>query len=571
MRIIGANVGSTYKGMTLNDGGLCLIEDGDVTIVAEERVSRRKYDGGFKQSLKRCLERKKLSIDDIDLFVLSSCCEKTRKVSELYEIDLPKDRTVFISSHHLSHAYSAYYTAPFEDDAIVMVLDNEGNIVKDVGGEEYFDNWLEHMSYYVASKEKGIVPLEVDEVAPNEIGVGDAYRYFTHYIGFPSYVYAGKTMGLAPYGQRETFENVKIFELIDGHIKCHIPQNYKEPKNALAEFFKNKYGIILDKPRSPIDEITQQHMDLAWLIQDQLEKVVIQKVEYLIKKTGIKKLCFAGGVGLNSVLNGKLLTTTSIEDIYIPPAAGDTGQCLGNALYGYYSILGKKNRIQFTSAYLGFSYSEKEIINAISNYSKEINMKFFERQDEANRCAAALLSQGYIVARFMGRSEYGPRALGNRSILMDPRHGENKDILNRQVKYRESFRPFAPSVLNKYKETYFEMDFESPYMLLVAKVNKPNDIPAVTHTDRTARVQTVKRTDNPDYYDLINEFYKLTGIPVLLNTSFNLSGQPIVEKPEDAISCLCESNIDYLLINNIIVMKKNSKKELEEALLEYIQ
>ena len=554
MKIIGANFGSTEKGMMLNDGGIALLNEDKLLITSEERITRKKYAGGFKESLKRVLEREKLTIKDIDLFVFSSCCELPRKNNK--DIDnIPKEKIEIVPSHHLSHAYSTYYSSGF-DESIIMVIDNEGNIIKDLGKEKFYKNELEHMTYYVG-KNNRVEFLERDEVEPNRIGIGDAYRYFTHYLGFPSYVYAGKTMGLAPYGRHEKYKDVRIFDFNKktGKITCKIENNYEDCTKAVKKFFKDNYNIDIVNPRTPIDDITEEYEDLAYLIQSEIERILIEKVKYLIKKTGIKKLCIAGGVGLNSVANGKILKETDIEDIFIIPAAGDTGECLGNVYYGYYDILKQTKKINFSSPFLGFEYSDEEIKKELKKHD-ELIIKKYKNYNELNRVVAKDLTNGKIIARFDEKSEFGPRALGNRSILMDPRKKENKDILNKRVKFRESFRPFAPTVLQEYKNEYFELEKDSPYMLLVGMVKKPNEIPAVTHVDMSARVQTIKKEDNENYYDLINEFYKLTKVPVVLNTSFNINGEPIVETPEDAINSFLSTNIDELAIGQYLVKKR---------------
>ena len=555
MKIVGANFGNTEKGMLLNDGGICLLNEDKLIITSEERITRKKYAGGFDESLKKVLEYEKLKLEDIDLFVFSSCCELPRKRMNMDNFNVSKEKIVYLPSHHLSHAYSTYFSSNF-DKAIIMVIDNEGNIINDLGKSKFYENELEHMTYYIGEGNK-IEFLERDEVAPNQIGLGDAYRYFTHYIGFPSYVYAGKTMGLAPYGNKGKFENVKIFDFDErtGKITCKIENIYEDCNRAIKEFFKNNYNIDIVDARTPIDDITQEHADLAYLIQNELEKILIKKVNYLVKKTGIKKLCIAGGVGLNSVANGRILRETGIEDIFIIPAAGDTGQCLGNVYYGYYDILKNTKRITFSSPYLGFSYTDKEIELALKKHP-EMSYKKFNDYNDLNKKLAKDLVNGKIIARFDGRSEFGPRALGNRSILMDPRKRKNKDILNKRVKFRESFRPFAPSVLYEYASEYFDIGKESPYMLLVGKVKKPSLIPAVTHIDQSARIQTVRKEDNYNYYDLINEFYKLTNVPVLLNTSFNINGEPIVETPDDALNSFKSTNIDELGIGLYLVEKE---------------
>lgn len=556
MIIVGCNLGETTKGMKLNDGGFCVIDTSQKKIiaVAEERITRRKYEGGFENSLEKYLEIYNKKIDDIDMFVVSTCCESAN-INKINLIKNVSEEKIFLMpSHHLSHAYSTYFSSKF-DEAIIMVLDNEGNIIGEQISENFYENKLEHMTYYIA-KNNEINFLDRDDVEPGKIGVGDAYRYFTHYIGFPSYVYAGKTMGLAPYGNLNTFKDVKIFNFENGKITCNIEANYFNPCEAVRNFFETKYNIKLPKERLPIDEIDSIHKDLACLIQKETEDILIKKVKYLVNKTGIKKLCIAGGVGLNSVANGKILKECGLEDIHIVPAAGDSGVCLGNAYYGYYNILKKQERIPFDNAYLGFEYGKESLLETLNNLNNE-TVKIYECSSykEVNKLASEKLARNLIVARCCGRSEFGPRALGNRSILMDTRKAENKDILNARVKFRESFRPFAPIVLNDMAKEYFDIDRESKYMLIVSDVKKSDIIPAVTHVDNSARLQTLNKSDNKELYDLIQQYYKITKVPVILNTSFNIAGEPIVETYQDAVDCFLSTNIDCLILENYFIEK----------------
>jgi len=283
MKIIGANLGQTEKGMKLNDGGICLYNDGKIIITSEERINRKKYSGGFELSLKVMLDKEKLKLEDIDLFVFSSCCELPRNKFKILGIE--KSKIIFIPSHHLSHAYSTYFSSNFEK-SLIMVIDNEGNIIKDLGNNNFYDNELEHMSYYIGDK-NNILFLDRDEVNENQIGIGDAYRYFTHYLGFPSYVYAGKTMGLAPYGNKKKYENIKIFDFdeLTGKITCKIKNKYTNCNEAIKDFFRDYYKINIVEPRTPIDDITQDYADLAYLIQHELEEILIKNSKGMRKNT----------------------------------------------------------------------------------------------------------------------------------------------------------------------------------------------------------------------------------------------------------------------------------------------
>lgn len=563
MVVVGVNMGSTKEGMNLNDGGCCVIVDGKIYAIAEERVSRKKYDGGFNQALPYCLDAAGISYEDIDLVVVSSCCEKPLELPpKITGVEM--DKVIVCPSHHLSHAYSSFFTSGFEQ-ALIMVIDNEGNVLDNFNDLPFHKRQMEHMSYYIG--ERGLVSLlERDEVLPSQIGVGDAYRYFTKYLGFPSYVYAGKTMGLSSYGKKDIFRDTSLFEFKDGHISCNITNNYNACSEELYEYLQTHIKKSFEPPRTPIDDLTQGHADLAMLIQRETERILVEKVKHLIEKTNIRNLCIAGGVGLNSVANGKILRESGIEHIYVVPAAGDSGQCLGNAIYGWNYLLGQGRHFSINNAYLGKEYSNDEYKNAINLFMEshgEYKIQYFADRSIQNKEIAKLLYNGKILARFEGRSEFGPRALGNRSILVDPRDREQKDILNSRVKFRESFRPFAPVVLWEKAKEYFDIEEESPYMLVVSDVKKPKSIPAVTHVDNSARVQTITQEQNPLLYGIIDEFEQLSGVPVLLNTSFNIAGEPIVETPTDALYCFNNTDIDCLAIGPYLIIKNELNKSLE--------
>lgn len=556
MVVIGINMGQTQSGMKLNDGGCCIIKDDKIFAISEERVSRKKHDGGFKLSLPYCMEAANVNYRDIDCVVVSSCCEKPITKKPIIE-NIPENKIIVCPSHHLSHAYSTFMTSNF-DEAIVMVIDNEGNVLDDRNELPFHKRTLEHMTYYIGNND-GIHFLERDNISTDRIGVGDAYRYFTHYLGFPSYTYAGKTMGLAAYGNKQKYSDIKVFEMNKNcQIQCNIENDYFKCTEKVTSFLKENSKQHFPEKRLPIDELNQEYADLAMLIQSETEKILVEKVNYLIKKTGIKKLCIAGGVGLNSVANGVILKKTGIEEIYIVPAAGDTGQPLGNALYGCCKYIGHKKHYSINNDYLGKEYSKDEISQSINNFLvsyNNIKVDEYKSDREKNLNVAKKIANGEVVCRFDGRSEFGPRALGNRSILMDPRKAENKDILNSRVKFREAFRPFAPVVLWENAKEYFDIMCETPYMLIVSSVLKPDKIPAVTHVDNTARVQTIKKKDNPGLYQIIEEFKNITGVPVLLNTSFNIAGEPIVESPQDALNCFYNTDIDSIVIGNYIISK----------------
>lgn len=558
MRIIGCNIDETRFGMPLYDGGICLIENGEIRVaINEERTSRAKHAPGFHSSLQICLERLGYTIKDIDMIVLSNCCETPLGSDDLSRLpfDFGDTKVHFIPSHHLSHAYSAFMVSPFEE-ALIVIHDNEGNALDKRAGSQYWLNSLERSSYYIG-RGSSIELIRRDASDPGVVGLGETYRRFTHYLGWPSYTYAERTMGLASYGKENPFPGAKLFELENGSYYSLLPMCDNDPIQSIKEWARSM-NIDFPKPRFPKEPITQEHMNIARFVQEEFERVSIYIINSLIRETGIRNICVAGGAGLNSVTNMKILKKTRARDIFIQPAAGDSGTCLGNALYGYHHILGNNKRIDFRDVYLGFEYNEDEIINTLKQYNDKVEFTKFSSDDAFLDKVAYELSEGKVIGWFQGRSEFGPRALGNRSILADPRSPDMKNRINMHIKRRESFRPFAPSVIAEYASEYFELDRCSPYMLLVTSVKKSmrKIISAVTHVDGTARVQTVSKETNTLFYQLLMKFYKLTGVPILLNTSFNADGEPIVESPDDAVRSFINCNLDLLAIGNYIVYKK---------------
>lgn len=560
MIVIGANVGRTRNGMTLNDGGCAIFVDGILYAIAEERLSRKKHDAGFDKSLSYCLDAAGVSIKDVDLFVFSSCCEEPLTPSDIVLNGVDKSKIMICPSHHLSHAYSVFPLSQF-DEAIIMVIDNEGNVIDKQKDVPFYNRSMEHMSFYIGRNHR-IELLHTDSVDTRYIGIGDAYRYFTHYLGFPSYVYAGKTMGLSGYGDDNAYKAYEIFSLEDGHIKCNIENDYEQCNESLLKFFA-KYNIPCPPPRTPLDNITQEHANMARWIQRETEDILVKKIDYLVRKTGIKKLCIAGGVGLNSVANAEIYKRCQLEDIFIVPAAGDSGQCIGNMFYGLYKMTGNLPKVSFNTAYLGKEYTEFDFYDAVSSLVGNPNyiIKKYSSMIELAKAEAKLLWGNNYVGHFDGRSEFGPRALGNRSILANPCNIQSKTNLNKRIKYRESFRPFAPVVLFDEAHKYFDINEERPFMLMVSKVNlsKRELIPAVTHVDGTARVQTIKPEQNCQLCRVLKEFEKLSGVPILLNTSFNIAGEPIVESPKDAVNSLVNTSLDALVMNNYLITKVNNK------------
>lgn len=555
-RVLGLNLGKTRNNKLLKDGGVCILRDGQIEVaIAEERVSRHKYAGGFQQALAYCLDATKTPIDDYEAIVVSSCCEDVCP-RELDGINVKDKAGVhFIPSHHLSHAYSAFHVSPFEK-ALILVIDGGGNVIGTQANPDWWLHRREQNSYYIGEGNR-IELIGRDFDGPGEVGLGEAYRCFTYYLGWPSSVYAGKTMALAAYGDPERFSGIDLFDFIDGQLRCRLDNNPFHPIAMLNQFAR-EHNLSLGEPRVEEGEISQDHKDLAYFIQSQLEEALVAKVRFLHAETGIKNLCIAGGVGLNCIANTRLLQDTPIERLFIQPAAGDQGQALGNALYGYHALLNKPREFIMSNAYWGRSYTND--IQSLDLDSFSGNKLMIIHSDNVAKDAAKLIYQGFIVGWFQGKSELGPRALGNRSILADPCHIKSKYRLDEEVKQREWFMPYAPSVLEEFANVFFDIG-KSPFMLLAAnvKANAANKIPAVVHEDGTARLQTVSKQENPRYYDLIDAFRELSGIPMVLNTSFNGRGESIVETPEDAIQCFRDHNIDFLVIGDYIISKQRDQ------------
>lgn len=449
----------------------------------------------------------------------------------------------FISvDHHLSHAFGAYFLSPF-NDALVVIMDGQGN-----------DNNTE--SYYIAEEQK------LERIGENSLnrnpakGIGRTYEAFTNFLGWTDKE-AGKTMGLSAYGDASNIK-IPLFELKNTEV---IGTLYYKYEKGVIDFLKRNnldLGPIYSKGLNPRSYIAANY------IQKETERIIIELIQKLVKTTGKRNLCLAGGVALNCNVNYRILKEKIVDDIFVLPASSDKGQAIGNALFGFYKLNGYISKNPLKNDYFGKNYLEEDIINTLNKKnntfvkkcipSKEI---MFDKQISIIKTVASLLAQNKIIGWFQGGSELGPRALGHRSILCNPKDKEIKNILNTKIKHREEFRPFAPSCLFEKMNEYFDFDRPSPFMLFFVPVNqnKINEIPAVVHIDNSARLQTVNKNDNGLFYDLIFEFYKITGVPILLNTSFN-DREPIVETPADAIYTFLSTDIDFLSIGDYLVYKK---------------
>jgi len=533
--IVGINVG--------HDGGTAIVINGKIQCaISEERLSRKKYSSGYLASLFYCLNALNLKISDISLVVFSSYGNRlsSNYQGELKSLGIPGKKFISVD-HHLSHAFGAYFLSPF-DDALVIIIDGRGNE----------DNTE---SYYVAEGQN-IKKIGGNSRKRNPVkGIGRAYESFTNFLGWIDQE-AGKTMALAAYGDASSIKT-SLFKLKGIEVESTL--DYKYEKGAID--FIRRHSLPFGEPYAQ-GRTSQSYLAAAY-IQQETERIIADLISSLVEKTGKNKICLAGGVALNCCANAKLVEKNIVDDIFILPASSDKGQAIGNALYGFYKLEGYIPRNILTNDYFGREYSEEEIIAVLSRkkgyVEKHIPNRGFAFRKERSivKTTAELLRRGKIIGWFQGKSELGPRALGHRSILCDPRKKEMKDILNKKVKHREWFRPFAPSCLLERTPDYFEFKKPSPYMLFAVPVKpgKKHEIPAVMHIDNTARLQTVTRKDNDIFYKLIKEFYNLTNIPLVLNTSFN-DRTPIVETPEDALATFLNTDLDYFAIGNLLVWKK---------------
>jgi len=545
MNIIGLNSGLTKAGKKLKDGGTCLIRDSKIEIVVhEERVSRNKQDGGYKLSLLKVLEHSNLSVQEIQAIAYSTCCETLDNSSGVCTFN--ENHVDYIPvNHHLSHAYSVFSISPFEE-AVIVVLDAGGNVL-DGDGNEWWKCRREQHSYFMGTP-KGIVALGTDFSSPFESGFAEVYRAFSHYLGWQSSQYAGKVMALSAYGNVSRFAENHIFYLEGDNLRSAVINDPSAPL-AMVESILLKFGITDIPSRKKDAKFLDCHKDLACWLQSEMEEAFFKKIEILIRQTGVKNVCLAGGVGYNCKMNGKALQHPDISGFFVGPASGDQGQCVGNALFALHTLTGYFNKITKFTPYLGILYDQSSLENKLI----DAGLKVLEVQDVLFE-VANLISSGNIIAWYNGRSEFGPRALGSRSILADPRRATMKVQLNR-LKNRELFMPFAPSVLDDYVEEYFHGVKECKYMTHAVPVKRDlrNKVPAIVHSDGTSRIHRIVKDENPLYHCLVEKFLEITQIPMVLNTSFNRTGEPIVESHSDAIESFLGLGLKYMFIEGFLV------------------
>jgi carbamoyltransferase len=583
--------------ITGHDTGAALVADGRVFAIAEERLNRVKHSHNMfpRLAIDYCLVAAGCRDRDVSLVVIDQIDEPSRlPMAETFRRETG-DRfahaEVRVINHHEAHAANAFFCSPFEE-AAVLVIDGAGEKFRSHLGVPL----TETETLFVGRAAKLVevhksLHVRIAKNFPYTFGVGKLYTTITRYLGFGDYE-EGKTMGLAPYGKPSILAQIPYENWCKewhGQYLCNAKIRYPKSlagseaplgdrvrfflktavrsltmslagRAGLAERFLEPDvfdAIKLPRPRRNKDVKLPDdyYADVAYAVQDVLEKAVSGMAKRARAVTGARHLCLSGGVGLNSVANKKIVETSGFDDLFVQPACSDTGVALGCALFGYHMVLGQPRFWTMKNAYLGRPYGADEVEATVKNYGDKVTAV---KSEKVVKDTVDLIIAGKIVGWFQGGSEYGPRALGHRSIIVDPRPDQMKDTLNNRVKHRESWRPFAASVLEERANEYFDLDRPSPFMLLVCDV-KPefrDKLPAVVHVDGTCRIQTVNQEDNGIYYELIKEFADRTGVPLLLNTSYNLAGEPIIETPEDAIKDLLATNIDVLVMGDLLLRKR---------------
>ena len=575
MYILGLNA---YHG----DSAASIFKDGKlIAAIEEERIRRVKHWAGFpSESIKFCLDECGITIKDVDHITISrdpsaNVYKKiTHSLKNLVSFKALKDRlantrkvsslkselaTVFNVSeesikaeihnveHHRAHMASAFFASPYEESA-VLSIDGFGDFTSTMIGVG-----------------KGTKIEVLDSVIyPHSVGV--FYTAFTQYLGFENYGDEYKVMGLSPYGNATMVDKIKdvlifkddgLFEINKKyftHPKDGVTMSWEDGNPFIENIFSPYMEEVFGKARKQGDELTQYHKDLAASIQRVTEELIFHILNHLQKRTGLKNICIAGGVAQNSVANGKILDNTTFENLYIPPAGHDAGTAIGSALWLYNHIQDNKRIEPMQHSYFGAKFSDDEV----EEYLNSEGIKYIKYSDEElNEVVINQLVNAGVVGWFQGRAEFGPRALGHRSIICDPTRDDAKELINAKIKRREPFRPFAPSILKEHVSEYFEKDDNVPFMEKVFqfKEDKKAKLSAVVHVDGSGRLQSVDKDLSPKYYNLIETFYKKTGTPILLNTSFN-ENEPIVNTPAEAYACFARTSMDMVVIGNIVITER---------------
>jgi carbamoyltransferase len=569
------------------DASAAIVQDGEVVFaIAEERLNRRKHFGGFPAlAVKACLDAVGAKISDLDHVAVGQDSDANLAKKVRYALANPTKVLNFIRlrqrkqsmrdvrsllstalevnskqlrfeehhlEHHLAHIASAYYCSPWEK-AAGFSYDGSGDFVSTMMARCEGNN------------------IEVLERVFLPHSLGSVYTMICEFVGYNKYGDEGKVMGLAPYGKNNEACSELLSKIVTSNSSSfQLDLSYFKPLGSnsgmqvlpdgtvrLARHFSDRMEALFGKPRDPYAEITQRDMDLAFALQHRFEEIFFHLLNHLHRQAPSADLVMAGGCALNSVANGKLFDRTPFRGTYIQPAAGDEGLAIGAALHTYHSVLQQPRRHELKKSYLGPEFSDSRIESSLKKAF--LDYRKLERAPLLE-AVAEQIAAGNVIGWFQGRMEWGPRALGNRSILAHPGLPNMKDVLNARIKHREWFRPFAPSILADYQHEYFEHDHPSPFMLHVYKIRseKRKLLCAVNHVDDTGRLQTVAREENPMYYDLIVAFHRKTGIPVILNTSFN-ENEPIVCTPEEAIDCFQRTRMDVLAIGPFLVTKSKTE------------
>ena len=565
-----------------HDAGVALVRDGQLIAAAEEeRFTRKKHDHEFPHNaVEYCLREAGVTIDQVDhiafyekplvkfnriLETILAYWPRTYRpwmtamplwlghrlrIGDEIQEKLKTDQEILFCQHHLSHAASAFLVSPFENAAIITA---------DGVGEWTTTSWGVGHGYEIEMKQELRFPHSV----------GLLFSAITSYLGFRINDAEWKVMGLAPYGKPKYLD--KFREIVDikddGSIRLNLA--YFVHGYSTTRTISSRWATLFGQPQRPTEaELTDFHRDIAHSGQKIVEEIMVKLAAHVHEQTGMDNLCVAGGVGLNCVANWRILQDTGFKNIYIQPAAGDSGGALGTAFYIYNTVLKNPRSFTMDHALWGPQFTDEQIRAALD----EAGAKYESIEDEQALLdkTAAMIADGKVVAWFQGRLEFGPRALGARSLLADARDNKMKDIINAKVKFREAFRPFAPAILREHVHEYFDVPagMDLPFMLLVPKVReeKRSVIPATTHEDGTGRVQTVTEQANGRYARLIRAFHRLTGVPVVINTSFNVRGEPIVCTPQDAYATFINTGIDVLVIGNCIVTEKPQRVDFSEGM-----
>ncbi len=569
------------------DSSACIIKDQNLIFaIEEERLRRIKHWAGFPiLSIKNCLEVAKINLSDVDYICINSNPKvniikkiihilkyrpsikliinkfrnkkKNQNIKNIIKREFTNDEfrgKIINIEHHDAHLASTFFVSPFKE-ACVVSIDGFGDFTSTAWG---FGHNTE---------------IEVKERIHFPHSLGIFYQSITQFLGFKKYGDEYKVMGLAPYGKPKYKDKLKKVLILEDQGKFKLNLNYfkfhksntdfkwDNGKVSFNDLYSNKLIDLLGKERDEDENIDQFHKDIAQSAQSLYEDAFINILNETYKIYKNENICISGGCGMNSVANGKITKHTPFKNVYIQPAAGDAGGALGASYYTWHTVLKNKERFEMKHAYYGNSFDNKIIEKIIKNENNKLkdqncNLKFYENFNELTEKVVNLISNGNVVGWFQDRMEWGPRALGNRSILADPRNPKMKNILNSKIKRRESFRPFAPSILKEQVSEWFEIDDDVPFMMKVFQIKekKRSIIPAVTHIDGSGRLQTVYKDRNEKYYNLIKQFYKISKVPILLNTSFN-ENEPIINRPDEALNCFLRTKMDVLALGNYLIIR----------------